>query len=177
MSYKLYTDKNENFECEVNVKNASLKNSRARIVVESDDLNLVFPGEIKEGKCVVPIKKLKGLLEENSKGKMQLEIIVEDMYFTPWSSDFIVEEHTSVKVKLNEEKEEETKPTVEVKILKEKSPVDEILYICKKAGVTKENFKDNDGFKYIIKEYFKRKQHLLKESKKYVKEVINALGQ
>ena len=173
--YKLYTDKNDEFSCEVNVKNASLKNSLARIVVESKDLNLVFPGEIKEGKCIVPIKKLKGLLEENSKGNMKLEIIVEDMYFAPWKSEFIVEEHTSVKVKVNEEKEE-IKPTVEVKVLNEKTPVQELLDICTKAGVTKNNFKDNDGFKYILREYFKRKSYLIKESKKYIKEVISLLG-
>ncbi len=54
MSYKLYTDKNESFECEVAVKNASLKGSMARLVVESaDGPNLIFHGKIENGKSAV----------------------------------------------------------------------------------------------------------------------------
>lgn len=84
MPYKLYTDKQEVFECEVAVKNASLKNSVARLVVESENLDLVFKGKINDGKCIVPIRKLKGILDENTKGNMSLEVIVEDTYFKPW---------------------------------------------------------------------------------------------
>src|SRR5258706_2299574 len=115
MSYKLYTDKAENFECEVSVKNASLKNSMARLIIESaGGPNFVFNGKIEGGKCVVPIHRLKGLLDENTTGNMHLEVIVEDTYFKPWSSDFVVEEYTSVKVKVNESKQS-TKPTITVK--------------------------------------------------------------
>ena len=116
--YKLYLDKSEDFICEIQVKNASLKNSMARLVVESTDgPNFVFNGKIENGKCVVPIHRLKGLLDENTRGNMHLEIIVENTYFKPWSSDFIVEEHTSVKVKVNESKQP-TKPSVTVKVPK-----------------------------------------------------------
>lgn len=120
--YKLYTDKNENFIADVSVKNASLKNSIARLVVETPQVNLVFKGTIEEQKCVIPIKKLKGLLEENANGKMYLEIIVEDVYFKPWESEFVVEEHTSMKVVVQEQKEETSKPIVEVKVT-EKEPI------------------------------------------------------
>jgi len=116
MSYKLYTDKQEVFECDVAVKNASLKNSIARLVVESDTLDLVFKGKINDGKCIVPIRKLKGILDESVKGNMHLEIIVEDTYFKPWESEFIVEEHTSVKVDVKEQKETTNKPILEDKI-------------------------------------------------------------
>lgn len=113
--FKLYTDKNENFSADVSVKNASLKNSTARLVVESENLNVVFKGTIENQKCTIPIKKLKGIMEENTKGKMYLEIIVEDIYFRPWESDFIVEEHTSMKVVVQEQVET-NKPILEVKV-------------------------------------------------------------
>jgi hypothetical protein len=114
--YKLFTDRNENFTAEVSVKNASLKNSIARLIVESDGINLVFNGNINDGKCTIPIKKLRGIMEENTLGKMHLEIIVEGVYFKPWESDFMVEEHTSMKVIVQEQKEIDTKPLVEVKV-------------------------------------------------------------
>jgi len=111
--YKLFTDKNEHFTADVSVKNASLKNSTARLIVESGDLNLVFKGAIENQKCSIPIKKLKGILDENTTGKMYLEIIVEDIYFKPWESDFIVEEHTSMKVVVQEQTISD-KPILEV---------------------------------------------------------------
>ena len=67
--YKLYTDKQETFECDLYLEGADLKNSSARILVETKDLTLLFPGTIsKDGNCKVPIKKLKGLLGEQTIG-------------------------------------------------------------------------------------------------------------
>jgi hypothetical protein len=123
MSYKLFTDKSENFECSINVKNASLSNSTARLVVESPEISLIFEGKIQNDKCLIPIRRLKGLLDENTTGRIKLEIIVEDMYFRPWESDFIVETHTKVDVKINEQKEP-VKPTVSV-IVEEKKTFSE----------------------------------------------------
>jgi len=168
MSYKLYTDKNENFECEVAVKNASLKGSIARLIVESDGLTLAFNGKIVGDKCVIPVKRLRGLMDENVRGNMHLEVIVEDTYFKPWESDFVVEEHTSVKVKINEQKQTSNKPVVEIKskpvnkILPVKKvnlnmgvPLKEISMICEMFGVKKKNLKRNKrNFVNILKEYF-----------------------
>lgn len=168
MPYKLYTDKNENFECEVAVKNASLKGSMARLVVESaEGVNLVFNGKIEGGKCNVPIRRLKGLLDESSNGKMALEIIVEDTYFKPWESEFTVEQHTAVKVTVNEQKTP-TKPIVEVKLpSKGKKPMTETkkgnmvpLYelskLCEKFKITKKSLptRKND-FRQLVNEYFR----------------------
>ncbi len=164
MSYKIYTDKNENFECEVSVKNASLKNSIARLVVESDNgTSLIFNGKLTGEKCVIPIKRLRGLLDENSRGNMHLEVIVEDTYFKPWTSDFIVEEHTSVKVKVNEHKVSSTKPIVQAKVPTKKErninifvPKKEIAMLCEQFGIGKNNFrKKQKDFIQILKEYFK----------------------
>ena len=40
--YKLYTDKQETFECDLFLEGADLKNSSARIIVESNDLTLIL---------------------------------------------------------------------------------------------------------------------------------------
>lgn len=168
MAYKIYTDKPEIFECEVSVKNASLKGSIARLIMETDKgINLVFNGKIENGKCVVPIHRLKGLLEENTKGNIFLEMIVEDTYFQPWKSEFITEEHTSVKVTVNESTIS-NKPIVSVTsiptgkdILKESYginvwlPLHEISKLCEKFGIKKINIKKKKAeLQYLLKEYF-----------------------
>ena len=90
--YKLYTDKTELFECTIKIEGASLSKSKVRLVVESTDLNLLFPGKIdSDGKCTIPVAKLKGLLDENTQGNIKLEVIADDVYFTPWESNFIIE--------------------------------------------------------------------------------------
>lgn len=192
MSYKLYTDRNENFECEVSVKNASLKGSLARLIVESTDgPTLVFKGELRNDKCIIPIKRLKGMLDENTHGKMHLEVIVEDTYFKPWESSFIVEEHTSVKVKVNEQKESSNKPTVKIKSpilkyvkgkesdlikpVKNKginvfTPKKEIATICEHFGIRKKDIqKKHKDFIQILKEYFKANP----EYNKHIRTILN----
>lgn len=178
--YKLYIDKNELFECEVAVKNASLKNSQARLIIESNDVNLVFNGSIQNGTCKIPIKKLKGLLQENTQGKIHLEVIVEDTYFKPWESDFVVEEHTSVKVQIKEQSLPQ-KPSIEISMKKEDKPatpsapnlskvaINEIVGICDKFGINKSNAKDKKSeFVQILKEYFKSNPEFIK----YKKEIV-----
>ena len=165
MPYRLYTDKNDEFSCEISVKNASMKNSIARLIVESPEgVNLVFNGKIENGKCIIPIKRLKGLIDENTRGNMHLEVIVEDTYFAPWKSDFVVEEHTSVKVKVTESKESSNKPIVQVKIPQQTLPrkginihipLKEISVICEIFGITKRNVqKKKSEFAQILNEYF-----------------------
>jgi TusA-related sulfurtransferase len=131
--YTLYTDKQELFECSISLEGASVKNSQARLIVESDNLNLLFKGTIDaSGKCTVPIKKLKNLLEESTKGKIRLEVIADDTYFTPWESDFEVE--TARKV------------TVEVKSQSNKTTIAEA-----KTGVTVKNVKVGDHIQNLSK--------------------------
>jgi len=90
--YKLFTDKSELFECDIKLEGASLSKSKARLVVETSDYSLLFNGSISSGgKCEIPIRKLKGLIDENTSGNIRLEVIAEDTYFTPWESDFKVD--------------------------------------------------------------------------------------
>lgn len=179
--YKLYLDKQEIFECEVSVKNASLKNSIARLVIESDGLDLVFKGKIYDGKCTVPIKKLKGLLDENTKGNIFLEVIVEDTYFKPWISDFIVEEHTSIKVAVKEQKENSNKPILEVKNTptspKLSIPVQEIISICNLFEINDENYKTSKrtDFKQLVSEYFRENVEFKNKMNSILNEVVTNL--
>ena len=44
--YKLFTDKTELFECNINISGASLSNTQARLVIETPELTLLFKGEV-----------------------------------------------------------------------------------------------------------------------------------
>jgi len=113
--YKLFTDKTELFECSISLQGASLKKSKARLVVETQDYSLLFNGTIsKGGKCEIPIKKLKGLIDEDTTGNIRLEVIAEDTFFTPWESDFEVE--TSKKVTVEVKSQTTKKPILEAKV-------------------------------------------------------------
>ena len=113
--YTLFTDKTELFECDIKLQGASLNKSRARLVVETPEYSLLFKGIINsKGKCEIPIRKLKGLIDENTKGNIRLEVIAEDTYFTPWESDFEVE--TSKKVTVEVKSQQNKKPILETKV-------------------------------------------------------------
>jgi len=127
MAYKLYTDKKEVFECDIKLSGASIKNSFARLIVESDNMNFVFNGTISEsGKCSIPVKKLKGFLDESSSGNIKLEVIADDTYFTPWSSEFLVEASKKVTVEVKSQEKEiikEGKPNISVSGIKESNTI------------------------------------------------------
>ena len=113
--YKLFTDKAELFECSIKLQGASLKKSKARLVVETPEYSLLFNGDIsKGGKCEIPIKKLKGLIDEDTTGNIRLEVIAEDTFFTPWESNFEVE--TSKKVTVEIKNQTTKKPIIEAKV-------------------------------------------------------------
>ena len=113
--YKLFTDKSELFESDIKLQGASLKKSKARLVVETPDYSLMFNGSISNsGKCEIPIKKLKGLIDEDITGNIRLEVIAEDTFFTPWESDFEVE--TSKKITVEVKSQSTKKPIIEAKV-------------------------------------------------------------
>ena len=121
--YKLFTDKAELFECDIKIEGSSLSKSTARLVVETSDYSLMFNGKIDtSGKCTIPIKKLKGLIDENSKGNMRLEVIAEDTYFIPWKSEFEIEASKKVTVEIRSQQKplvESKGPKVQVSNIKE----------------------------------------------------------
>jgi hypothetical protein len=178
--YKLFTDKPEVFECNIKLEGASLKNSSARLVIESEDVSLLFEGTInKDGKCSIPIKKLKGLLEDNTSGQIKLEVIAEDTYFNPWKSDFIVEasRKVTVEVKSNDaEVIKENTPKIQITGIEEVDPVTEhIVRIVKMLVKEDINVKNltikKDKLNNIVGTYLQEN----KIDQSQVKEIINGI--
>ena len=152
--YKLYTDKKEIFECDISLSGASLKDAKARLVVETDDISLLYKGEIgSKGNCKVPVHKLRGLIDENVKGKIKLEVIAEDTYFIPWESDFEVETSKSVTVEIKSQSrnviKESSKPKMAVKV---KKPLDEEIIIEDDTPTISETQHAVNLLKILIKE-------------------------
>jgi len=148
--YKLFTDKTELFECNISIEGASLRNSSARLIIESNDVNLLFNGKLdSSGKCQVPVKKLKGLLDENTKGNIKLEVIADDTYFVPWESDFSVEASKKVVVEVKSQKGNlitESKPKVKVSGIKEKITTSERKHV---VNIMKLLIKENINLKNL----------------------------
>tara|TARA_R110000824_G_scaffold7576_1_gene34309 strand:+ start:536 stop:994 length:459 start_codon:yes stop_codon:yes gene_type:complete len=113
--YTLYSDKPNLFECSIQLEGTSISNSFARLIIESEKNSLVFNGEINNnGVCLVPIKKIKGLVSEG--GNMRLEVVADDMYFNPWNSEYELKQSKSVTVEVKQP----TKPLIENKAPKVK---------------------------------------------------------
>jgi len=184
VAYKLYTDKQETFECDLFLEGADLKNSSARIIVESNDLTLMFKGKIDEdGNCKVPIKKLKGLLDEDTTGDIKLEVIAEDTLIEPWQSDFVVSTAKKVTVEVKSQSEEKeqikeisSKPQVKIQNVKNYSnPINEMVKVLKKNGMTLSKvLKDKKKIAPILENY-SNKVNYKGGTKKFIKEVIQKL--
>lgn len=98
--YKLYRDKDETFECKISVEGASLGNSSVRLILESEQWNILLFGKIyKDGRCVVPLKKMT-IFPEGTIGKARLEVIIDDTLFVPWEETFIVEGAKKVTIEI-----------------------------------------------------------------------------
>lgn len=97
--YIIQLDQHKNFQCQLKIEGASLKNSKVCIVVENDKFDLKFKGKIEsDGTVNVPIGKLKGILEENTKGKLYIEVVADDTYFIPYQTEYITEVARKVEV-------------------------------------------------------------------------------
>jgi hypothetical protein len=162
MPYTLFTDKSTLFECVMELEGVSLKETVARLIVEAPDRTFLFTGTVSpDGTCSIPISKLKGLLESDIRGTIKLEVIAEDMFFSPWQSDFIVE--TAKKVTINEVNfpSTEKKPSVRVQI---RTPIDpakkiteEIATHLKANGITASNATMKKQYvRQIIEEHLNR---------------------
>ena len=186
MAYKLYTDKQETFECDLYLEGASLKDSSARIIVETKDLTLLFEGEInKDGNCKVPIKKLRGLLDEETEGNIKLEVIAEDTLIQPWQSEFVVETSKRVKVEVKSQqkpKQQEDewmigKPRVVVTEVKNHfDPVNQIVETFEKKGITLSKVIQNKKTIAPILENYSNKVDYQGGTKKFIREVIQKLS-
>ena len=119
MGYNLYTDKANKFNCNIEIEGTSLAKSKVRLVIETDEMSYMFNGSIENtGVCEVNIPKTKGFLSESNKGLMRLEVIADDVYFEPWSSEFQVKASKKVNVVVAEQTED-VKPKIKVEINQE----------------------------------------------------------
>lgn len=105
MSYRLYTDKANKFQCTIQVEGTSLNNSQARIILETNnEMSYLFKGKLHEnGVCDFDLPKLKHILNEGDKGLLRLEIIADDVHFEPWNSEFNVVADKKVSVVVQEQ--------------------------------------------------------------------------
>lgn len=186
--YKLFTDKTELFECNIKLEGATLKNSQARLLVESSDLSLIFKGNINsDGKCQIPIKKLKGLLDENTQGNIKLEVIADDTYFIPWNTNFIVETSKKVTVEVKSTQETpiitESKPKVSISNTpKSLAPVKKdhtlrLLEMLKKENINLINISSKkDRLNTIIENYVKNHNITLEEKDTIIEGLIKGLS-
>jgi len=183
--YKLFTDKAELFECDIKIEGASLSNSTARLVVETNDYSLMFNGKINSsGKCEIPIKKLKGLIDEASNGNIRLEVIADDTYFIPWKSEFEIQasKKVTVEVKSQSNKSVIKENKVQVSNIKQQITNQDINHV---ANIMKLLVRENinlknlhlkkDRVNKIVATYTKHKP--LAESKKkiVIKGVLKSL--
>lgn len=147
--YTFYTDKQELFECKLDLEGAKLSDSRARLVLESDNYNLLFYGSIDEnGSCKIPVKKLKSLLQETDKGKVKLEVIAEDTFFEPWSDTYDVKTNKKVTVEVvSKQVTPIQEKKVAVVVNSNNSRIDKLtglfLEIAKKKNITAKNLNEN----------------------------------
>jgi hypothetical protein len=174
--YKLFTDKSELFECDIKLQGASLNKSKARLVVETQDYSLMFNGSIsKSGKCEIPIRKLKGLIDEDTTGNIRLEVIAEDTFFTPWESDFEVE--TSKKVTVEVKSQTFKKPIVEAKIKVTNSEQQHIVNLLKLLVNENINIKNisykRNKLNNIVATYLK--ENTIKNTEKVISGVLKKL--
>ena len=184
MAYKLYTDKQEIFECDLFLEGASLTDSSARIIVETKDLILLFEGEIdKKGNCKVPIRKLKGLLDEDTIGNIKLEVIAEDTLIEPWQSEFVVSTSKKITVEVKEQsnkkqlKEVSNKPKVKISNVKNHfNPTNEMVKMLKENGITLPKVVKNKKKITLILENYSKRINYQGGLKKFIREVIQKLS-
>jgi len=148
--YTLYSDKNNIFECDIQLEGASLSQAFARVIVEGENLNLVFNGNISsEGNCRIEMPKLTMLKEG---GEMKLEVIADDMYFNPWNSDFELKKSKSITVEVKQPTNKvikENKATVKVNLPRETKPQRKVSQ--PKKTIKESNFTKQDLKKLLLK--------------------------
>ena len=181
--YKLFTDKTNLFECSISLQGASLKKSKARLVVETTDYSLMFDGSISSGgKCEIPIRKLKGLIDENTSGNIRLEVVAEDTLFTPWESDFEVDasKKVTVEVKTQTTKKPIIEAKVKVKVKNEKPTItekDHVMNLFKlliKDDINVDNISyKRNALNNIVATYLQ--ENPVKNTGKIIRGVLNVL--
>ena len=145
----------------------------------------MFEGTIdNQGNCKVPIRKLRGLLGEDSKGTMKLEVIAEDTYFLPWESDFIVDTSKKIKVEVKgqqnqpiTENKKSKKPKMAVTKVKHPfDPVEKVVNVLHKQGVGVSTIYESKKTMIPMLKKYSTKAGYKQGAKNFIKEVIQKLS-
>jgi hypothetical protein len=88
--YNIKLDKVQLFECNVKVEGSSLSKTRCQLVFEAKTgISYVIPGKLDSyGTCKADLSILKDIFKEQTEGKIKLEIISNDLLFTPWQDSY-----------------------------------------------------------------------------------------
>lgn len=171
--YTITLDTAKNFECTLKIQGASLNKSKVNLVIESNDMDIRCRGTITEkGKVSIPVKKLKGILEENSKGKMYLEVIAEDSYFTPYKTDYITEVSKKVNLKENV-KITEVNQTVIANVTT--NHPENIINILKENNVDIFNISHKSKSTQLIQSYIVKNNIKKEEYNKLMEQILSQL--
>jgi hypothetical protein len=124
------TPSNNLIEFQLQVENASLDKTTARIILEINDTNTIIPMEMdSDGKCTgeIPLKEE----YEGKIGDIDIEIIANDTFFKPFTKKVIFEGiPKQPKITIKElkfgstEKEKPVKPIKEIKVVMEKPKIE-----------------------------------------------------
>jgi len=180
MAYTIYLDIDENFQCEAKIKNASYKNSKARLIVKNEDVSLIFEGKVDKESINIPIKSsvVNKLFEETDDATATLEVIVESTVVEPWTSEVKFDKYN--KIEISEVKNVVTSsPIVEVSMPKKENVISEnsvedskpVEKVSKKSeSVIRENNRVSKPTEKISLEDSKQKLDL---NKKFIIEQFN----
>ena len=148
----------------------------------------MFKGTISEsGKVKIPVKKLRGLIDEDTKGKIKLEVIAEDTFFTPWESKFEVDTSKKITVEVKSQSkpiiEQKSAPSIRVKVMNEKtvtkSEREHVINIVKLLIIENINLKNltvkKNKLNNIIGEYITENNVTDKQKTPVIEKVIKVL--
>lgn len=171
MSLKLYTDKSEVFECNVELTGVAMNQSSIRAILEFNDTKLLVDGSINSsGEASIPLPKLKNIASEGEVGKMVLEVIADDAYFQPYSENFSV--MTARKATVEVKKTISVKPKV---VVEKVTPIVTIANMLKENGITKKDvYSNKDKFSKVLYNYY-QESNINESYTKYLKKIISRL--
>jgi len=178
--YLLHVDNPSDFKCNVQVEGAKISDTKVRLVIENTNLNLLFNGTIAEnGDCIVPISNLKNILKNGSQGKIKLEIIADDTFFSPWEDNYSAKVDKRVTVEVNSsEKEKIVEDKLNVQILSIDTPINhakKLSEILKKRGINKRDVVSHKKKVNIIIETYIKKYKIKQSSGQLLSNMLKEL--
>jgi len=181
--YSLFIDKNDEFSCKISIEGADAKSASPRLFLQTNQWGLVFEGKIENGRCIIPLKKLKSILNEGEKGTIKLEVVADDSLIVPWESEF--EAKVSKKVTINEISNtgarKNNNPQITVSSVKESSKKS-FVDILKEHKINIRNISKNPKvvnkcFKQYLDTLDKREIKYLSENKSHlIKNILTKLN-